>query len=238
MAGYERAAIRTYTSLGVLNAGQAAIFTIGLTIVMLMAASGVVNKTLTLGDFVLANALLIQLQIPLNFLGMVYREIRQGLVDLENMFTLLDRHPEVNDVKGAKPLQVTDGEIRFEDVRFAYEPARPILKGVSFKVPAGKMTAIVGPSGAGKSTLSRALFRFYDLAGGRILIDGQDIAKITQESLRAAIGMVPQDTVLFNETIYYNIAYGRPDAAREEVRLTSLSATYRRDMTLWWVSGG
>lgn len=217
MAGYERAAIRTYTSLGVLNAGQAAIFTIGLTIVMLMAASGVVNKTLTLGDFVLANALLIQLQIPLNFLGMVYREIRQGLVDLENMFTLLDRHPEVNDVKGAKPLQVTDGEIRFEDVRFAYEPARPILKGVSFKVPAGKMTAIVGPSGAGKSTLSRALFRFYDLAGGRILIDGQDIAKITQESLRAAIGMVPQDTVLFNETIYYNIAYGRPDAAREEV---------------------
>lgn len=217
MSGYERAAIRTYTSLGVLNAGQAAIFTIGLTIAMLMAAFGVVDKTLTLGDFVMVNALLIQLQIPLNFLGMVYREIRQGLVDLENMFTLLDRYPEVTDEPGSKPLVVTDGEIKFEGVKFAYDPARPILKDVSFRVPAGKMTAIVGPSGAGKSTLSRALFRFYDLSSGRILIDGQDISKVTQKSLRAVIGMVPQDTVLFNESIYYNIAYGRPDAKREDV---------------------
>ena len=217
MSGYERAAIRTYASLGVLNAGQAAIFTIGLTVVMLMAANGVADKTLTLGDFVMVNAMLIQLQIPLNFLGMVYREIRQGLVDLENMFTLLDQYPEVTDQPGAKPLVVDDGEIRFENVRFAYDPARPILNDISFVVPAGKMTAIVGPSGAGKSTLSRALFRFYDLSSGRILIDGQDIAGVTQESLRAAIGMVPQDTVLFNESIYYNIAYGNPDAPHDDV---------------------
>ena len=217
MAGYERAATRIFTSLGVLNAGQAAIFTIGLTVVMIMAAQDVVNKTLTLGDFVLVNAMLIQLQIPLNFLGMVYREIRQGLVDLENMFSLLDQYPEVVDVPGAKELIVKDGEIVFDNVSFAYSAARPILKGVSFRVPAGKMTAIVGPSGAGKSTISRALFRFYDVVEGRILIDGQDISQVTQKSLRAAIGMVPQDTVLFNDTIYYNIAYGRPEALREDV---------------------
>ena len=217
MAGYERAATRIFTSLGVLNAGQAAIFTIGLTVVMIMAAQDVVNKTLTLGDFVLVNAMLIQLQIPLNFLGMVYREIRQGLVDLENMFSLLDQYPEVVDVPGAKELMVKDGEIVFDNVSFAYSAARPILKGVSFRVPAGKMTAIVGPSGAGKSTISRALFRFYDVVEGRILIDGQDISQVTQKSLRAAIGMVPQDTVLFNDTIYYNIAYGRPEALREDV---------------------
>ena len=217
MAGYERAATRIFTSLGVLNAGQAAIFTIGLTVVMIMAAQDVVNKTLTLGDFVLVNAMLIQLQIPLNFLGMVYREIRQGLVDLENMFSLLDQYPEVVDGPGAKELIVKDGEIVFDNVSFAYSAARPILKGVSFRVPAGKMTAIVGPSGAGKSTISRALFRFYDVVEGRILIDGQDISQVTQKSLRAAIGMVPQDTVLFNDTIYYNIAYGRPEALREDV---------------------
>jgi len=217
MAGYERAAIRTFTSLGVLNAGQAAIFTIGLTVVMLMAANDVANKVLTLGDFVMVNAMLIQLQIPLNFLGMVYREIRQGLVDLENMFSLLDQYPEIIDDPDAKPLTVSKGEIVFDNVGFAYDPARPILKGVSFKVPAGKMTAIVGPSGAGKSTISRALFRFYDVLDGKILIDGQDISTVTQKSLRAAIGMVPQDTVLFNDTLYYNIAYGRPEASKEEV---------------------
>jgi ATP-binding cassette subfamily B protein len=217
MAGYEKAAVRTFVSLGVLNAGQAAIFTIGLTIAMLMAANGVASKEFTLGDFVMINALLIQLQIPLNFLGMVYREIRQALVDLENLFTLLKKFPEIVDVPNAKPLEVKAGEVEFEDVHFAYDPKRPILKGVSFKVPAGKMTAIVGPSGAGKSTISRALFRFYNVKSGQVRIDGQDISQVTQKSLRAAIGMVPQDTVLFNETLYYNIAYGRPDASSEEV---------------------
>ncbi len=217
MVGYESAAVRTFTSLGVLNAGQAAIFTVGLTVVMLMSAMDVVDKRLTLGDFVLVNAMLIQLQIPLNFLGMVYREIRQGLVDLENMFSLLDQYPEVQDHPGAHMLDVTEGEIVFDHVSFAYDPDRPILKDVSFRVPAGKMTAIVGPSGAGKSTISRALFRFYDLHDGKISIDGQDISKVTQSSLRAAIGIVPQDTVLFNDTIYYNIAYGRSSASREEV---------------------
>ena len=217
MAGYEKAAVRTFVSLGVLNAGQAAIFTIGLTVSMLMAAQGVASKEFTLGDFVMINALLIQLQIPLNFLGMVYREIRQALVDLENLFALLKKFPEIVDAPDAQPLKVSAGDVEFEDVHFAYDPKRPILKGVSFKVPAGKMTAIVGPSGAGKSTLSRALFRFYDVSRGKILIDGQDIAKVTQQSLRAAIGMVPQDTVLFNETLYYNIAYGRPDASSDEV---------------------
>lgn len=217
MAGYEKAAVRTFVSLGVLNAGQAAIFTIGLTISMLLAAKGVSEKQFTLGDFVMINALLIQLQIPLNFLGMVYREIRQALVDLENMFGLLGKFPEIVDEPDAKPLEVPSGAIEFTDVHFAYDPKRPILKGVSFKVPAGKMTAIVGPSGAGKSTISRALFRFYDVSSGLIQIDGQDISKVTQKSLRAAIGVVPQDTVLFNETLYYNIAYGRPDASSDEV---------------------
>jgi ATP-binding cassette subfamily B protein len=217
MAGYEKAAVRTFVSLGVLNAGQAAIFTIGLTIAMLIAANGVASKEFTLGDFVMINALLIQLQIPLNFLGMVYREIRQALVDLENLFTLLKKFPEIVDVPNAKPLEVKAGEVVFEDVHFAYDPKRPILKGVSFKVPAGKMTAIVGPSGAGKSTISRALFRFYNVTSGQVRIDGQDISQVTQKSLRAAIGMVPQDTVLFNETLYYNIAYGRPGASSKEV---------------------
>jgi len=217
MAGYEKATVRTFVSLGVLNAGQAAIFTIGLTISMLMAAKGVAAKEFTLGDFVMINALLIQLQIPLNFLGMVYREIRQALVDLENLFTLLKKFPEIVDAPNAKPLEVSAGEVEFENVHFAYDQKRPILKGVSFKVPAGKMTAIVGPSGAGKSTISRALFRFYNVTSGQVRIDGQDISQVTQKSLRAAIGMVPQDTVLFNETLFYNIAYGRPDASTDEV---------------------
>jgi ATP-binding cassette subfamily B protein len=218
MARYERAAIRTYTSLGVLNTGQAVIFTLGTVACMLLAARDVTRGTLTVGDFVMINAILMQLYLPLNFMGMVYREIKQGLIDVETMFALLNEPPEIVDKKGAKPLSVSKGEIKFENVSFAYEPDRPILKNVSFEVPAGKMVAIVGPSGAGKSTISRILFRFYELSGGRVLIDGQNIRDVTQASLRAAIGMVPQDTVLFNDTIEYNIRYGKPDATVAEVR--------------------
>ncbi len=218
MARYEDAAIRTYYTLGLLNAGQALIFSVGLTICMLMSANAVAAGTQTVGDFVLINSLLIQLYIPLNFMGMVYREIKQGLVDIETMFALLEKDPEITDKPGAKPLTVTDGTIRFENVAFSYDGKRPTLRGVDFTVPAGQMVAIVGPTGAGKSTISRLLFRFYDVTGGRILIDGQDIREVTQESLRAAIGIVPQDTVLFNDTIEYNIRYGRPDATETEVR--------------------
>jgi ATP-binding cassette subfamily B protein len=218
MARYERAAIRAYTSLGVLNTGQAVIFTLGTVVCMLLAARDVTRGTLTVGDFVMINAILMQLYLPLNFMGMVYREIKQGLIDVETMFALLNEPPEIVDKKGAKPLSVSKGEIKFENVSFAYEPDRPILKNVSFEVPAGKMVAIVGPSGAGKSTISRILFRFYELSGGRVLIDGQNIRDVTQASLRAAIGMVPQDTVLFNDTIEYNIRYGKPDATVAEVR--------------------
>ena len=218
MARYERAAIRTYTSLGVLNTGQAVIFTLGTVACMLLAARDVTRGTLTVGDFVMINAILMQLYLPLNFMGMVYREIKQGLIDVETMFALLNEPPEIVDKKGAKLLSVSKGEIKFENVSFAYEPDRPILKNVSFEVPAGKMVAIVGPSGAGKSTISRILFRFYELSGGRVLIDGQNIRDVTQASLRAAIGMVPQDTVLFNDTIEYNIRYGKPDATVAEVR--------------------
>jgi ATP-binding cassette subfamily B protein len=218
MARYEKAAIRTYTSLGVLNTGQAVIFTLGVVVCMLLAARDVTRGALTVGDFVMINAILIQLYLPLNFMGMVYREIKQGLIDIETMFALLHEKPEIVDRQGAKPLRVGKGEIKFENVSFAYEPGRQILKNVSFSVPAGQMVAIVGPSGAGKSTISRILFRFYELAGGRVLVDGQDIRDVTQSSLRAAIGMVPQDTVLFNDTIEYNIRYGKPDASTAEVR--------------------
>jgi ATP-binding cassette, subfamily B, heavy metal transporter len=218
MARYEKAAIRTYTSLGVLNTGQAVIFTVGTVICMLLAARDVAAGTLTIGEFVMINAILMQLYLPLNFMGMVYREIKQGLIDIETMFALLHEPPEIVDRPGAKPLRVTKGEVKFENVSFAYDPERQILKHVSFEVPAGKMVAIVGPSGAGKSTISRILFRFYELTGGRVLIDEQNISDVTQSSLRAAIGMVPQDTVLFNDTILYNIRYGRPEASDREVR--------------------
>src|ERR1035437_1393313 len=217
MARYEDASVKAYTSLAVLNAGQAVIFTFGLAAAMVMCAYEIQAGTKTVGDFVLINAMMIQLYQPLNFMGMVYREIKQAVTDIELMFSILAREPEIKDMAGAAPLNVTSGTIRFENVRFAYEPERGILKGISFDVPAGKTVAVVGPSGAGKSTISRLLFRFYDLAGGRILIDGQDIARVTQASLRQAIGMVPQDTVLFNDTIRYNIRYGRWEASNTEV---------------------
>ena len=217
MARYENAATQTWTSLGWLNFGQAVIFGVGMAIVMVMSAMEVKAGTQSLGDFVFINALLMQLSIPLNFIGFIYREIRQGLTDIEQMFDLLDVDQEVQDKPQAKALKVRDGAIRFDDVHFAYDPSRPILKGISFEVPAGKTVAIVGPSGAGKSTLSRLLFRFYDIQSGAITIDGQDVRDVQQESLRHSIGMVPQDTVLFNDTIAYNIRYGRMSASEEEV---------------------
>jgi ATP-binding cassette, subfamily B, heavy metal transporter len=217
MERYERASVKTYTSLAVLNTGQAIIFTGGLTATMLMCAIGVRSGTNTVGDFVMVNAMMIQLYQPLNFMGMVYREIKQAVIDIEKMFAVLSRNPEVKDVPSAKPLIVSSGNVRFDDVQFSYDPERPILKGLSFEVPSGKTVAIVGPSGAGKSTISRLLFRLYDVSSGRILIDGQDIRNVTQSSLRASIGMVPQDTVLFNDTIRYNIRYGRWDATDVEV---------------------
>ena len=217
MERYEGASVKSYTSLSVLNAGQAAIFTVGLTAVMVMCAYGVAHGANTVGDFVMINAIMIQLYQPLNFMGMVYREIKQATVDIETMFNILQRPSEIVDRPGARPLAAKAGGIRFDNVGFAYDPARAILKGVSFEVPAGQRVAIVGPSGAGKSTISRLLFRFYDVTAGRILIDGQDIREVTQKSLRAAIGMVPQDTVLFNDTIRYNIRYGRWEASDAEV---------------------
>jgi ATP-binding cassette, subfamily B, heavy metal transporter len=217
MAKYEQASTKAYTSLAVLNAGQAAIFTAGMTACMVMCAIDISAGRNTVGDFVMINAMMIQLYQPLNFMGMVYREIKQAVTDIEAMFAILGRNPEIEDRPDAPALRVAGGAIRFEDVSFAYDPARPILKGVSFEVPAGRTVAIVGPSGAGKSTISRLLFRFYEVSGGRILIDGQDIREVQQTSLRKAIGMVPQDTVLFNDTIRYNIRYGRWDANDADV---------------------
>ncbi|MBN8892387.1 MAG: metal ABC transporter permease [Rhodospirillales bacterium 70-18] len=220
-ARYERAAVKSQVTLNMLNLGQAAIIALGLAVVMLMAAQGVQAGTMTVGKFVLVNTYLMQLYQPLNMLGFVYREIKQGLTDMEQMFRLLSVHQEVADKPGAPALAVPAtgpaGEVVFEDVRFGYQAERGILKGVSFRVPAGGSLAIVGPTGAGKSTINRLLFRFYDVTGGRILIDGQDIRAISQDSLRAAIGVVPQDTVLFNDTIRYNIAYGRPGATQEQI---------------------
>ncbi|MBN8970355.1 MAG: ABC transporter ATP-binding protein/permease [Rhizobiales bacterium] len=224
MERYEDASVKTYTSLAVLNTGQAIIFTFGLTATMLMCAFGIRNGTNTVGDFVMINAMMIQLYQPLNFMGMVYREIKQAVIDIEKMFGVLSKNPEVKDRSGARPLRVDAGTVRFEDVQFHYDPSRPILKGLDFEVPAGKTVAIVGPSGAGKSTISRLLFRLYDVSGGRITIDGQDIRDVTQTSLRDSIGMVPQDTVLFNDTIRYNIRYGRWDATDAEVEAAATMA--------------
>ncbi|MFK7793268.1 MAG: ABC transporter ATP-binding protein/permease [Devosiaceae bacterium] len=218
MAKYEKAATQTFTSLAWLNFGQTFIFTIGLIACMILSAQAVQAGTQTLGDFVMINALLLQLWQPMNFLGFVYREIKQGLVDLETMFDLLRQNPEIIDSPDAGPLQVKGGAIRFEDVHFAYESNRAILKGITFDVPAGKRVALVGPSGAGKSTISRLLYRFYDVTSGAVTIDGNNLTDVTQSSLRQQIGMVPQDTVLFNDTIAYNIRYGRLSASDEEVR--------------------
>ncbi|POO53087.1 ABCB family ABC transporter ATP-binding protein/permease [Agrobacterium rosae] len=217
MAKYEKSATAIWTSLGWLNFGQGVIFGIGSTVMMVMSALAVQRGEQSIGDFVFINALLLQLSVPLNFIGFVYREIRQGLTDIEEMFDLLEVQAEVVDAPDAKELQIGTGALCFRDVRFAYDPERPILKGISFDVPAGKTVAIVGPSGAGKSTLSRLLYRFYDIQDGSITIDGQDIRGVTQKSLRSVIGMVPQDTVLFNDTLAYNIRYGRPDATEAEV---------------------
>ncbi len=214
---YETAEVKNEASLGVLNIGQSAIIALAVTLLMVLAAQGVVSKRLTLGDLVLVNGLLIQLYIPLNFLGMVYREIKQSLTDLGKMFRLLKESKEVEDKPGAAGLQAGDAPVCFERVSFSYEARRQILHDVSFEIPAGKTVAVVGHSGSGKSTLSRLLFRFYDVSSGRITINGQDIRDVTQASLRVSLGIVPQDTVLFNDTVFYNIHYGRPDAAREEV---------------------
>ncbi|KAA0597859.1 ATP-binding cassette subfamily B protein [Azospirillum lipoferum] len=217
LQSYEKAAVRSQQSLSLLNVGQSAIISLGLAVVMGMAAKGIVDGSMSLGDFVLVNTYLLQLYQPLNFFGVVYREIKQSLIDIESMVILLAVDREVADGPAARPLAVEGAELRFEGVEFGYDARRPILKDVSFTVPAGKTVAIVGPSGAGKSTISRLLFRFYDVNGGRVLIDGQDIREVTQASLRASIGIVPQDTVLFNDTVFYNIAYGRPGASPAEV---------------------
>ena len=218
MARYERSAIRIWSSLGVLNFGQGVIFWSGMIAIGVMAANGVMNKTLSVGDFVLIYAFMMQIYRPLFMIGFVYREIRQGLADIEAMFKLLDQPVEIEDKPDAPPLAISGPVLKFEDVHFHYDTDRPILKGIDFEVPAGKTIAVVGPSGAGKSTISRLIFRFYDVTGGSVSIDGQDVRDVTQHSLRATIGMVPQDTVLFNDTIAYNIRYGRPDATDEEVR--------------------
>ena len=217
LEAWEKAAVRNQTSLSLLNVGQACIISAGVTVLMLLAGYNVMRGRMTLGDLVLVNAFLIQLYTPLNFLGFVYREIRHSLADMERMFGLLDQPTEVSDKPGAPDLVVRRAHVRFEHVDFGYDPDRQILFDVDFEIPAGHKVAVVGASGAGKSTLARLLFRFYDVTRGRILIDGQDIRDVTQKSLRANIGIVPQDTVLFNDTIYYNIAYGRPQATREEV---------------------
>jgi ATP-binding cassette subfamily B protein len=219
-----RAALKSKTSLSLLNAGQQLIIVVALVAILWRATQGVVAGTMTLGDLVMVNAFMIQLYIPLGFLGTLYREIKQSLTDLDKMFVLLARHREVDDAPDAADLQVRDSSVRFENVSFAYDPARPILHDVSFEIPPGKTVAVVGPSGAGKSTLARLLYRFYDVSGGAITIDGQDIRKVTQTSVRRAIGIVPQDTVLFNDTVEYNIAYGRPGASREEVEAVARAA--------------
>jgi ATP-binding cassette subfamily B protein len=227
---YRRAAVKSQTTLSLLNTGQQLIIATALVVMLWRATLGVVDGRMTLGDLVMVNAFMIQLYIPLNFLGVIYREIKQSLVDLEKMFTLMEREKEIDDVPGATDLRINPGDgqhdasVRFEDVSFAYEPARPILHHISFEIPPGKTVAVVGPSGSGKSTLARLLYRFYDVQQGRILIAGQDIKQVTQSSVRQAIGIVPQDTVLFNDTVRYNIAYGKPGATLEEVKEAAASA--------------
>ncbi len=221
---WETAAVRSQTSLAALNAGQASIIAVGVTALMVLAADGVVKGSMTLGDLVLVNAFMIQLYMPLNFLGFVYREIRHALADMEKMFRLLDENMEVQDSPGAEALRGDSAYVRFESVNFSYESRRQILFDVSFEIPAGKSVAVVGHSGSGKSTLARLLFRFYDVSDGTISINGKDIREVTQKSLRASLGIVPQDTVLFNDTIFYNIAYGRPDASKDEVIAAAQSA--------------
>lgn len=217
LAEWEDSAVKSQTSLSALNFGQGAIIGLGVTLIMILAAQGVVAGRLTLGDLVMVNAYLLQLFIPLGFLGVVYSQLKHAFSDMEMMLELLERHPEIRDRAGAPTLKVSGGAVRFDQVSFSYNPERQILFDVDFEVPAGRKVAVVGPSGSGKSTLARLLFRFYDVTAGRVLIDGQDVRGVTQQSLRAAIGIVPQDTVLFNETIYYNIRYGSPGASREEV---------------------
>lgn len=224
MRGYEKAAVKSQTSLALLNIGQAFIISGGLTAVMLMTASGIISGALSLGTFVMANTYLMQLYQPLGFFGFVYREIKQSLIDMEKMFDLMGEDPQVADRPGARTLEIAGGEVSFEDVHFSYDDRRPILKGVSFHVPAGKTVAVVGPSGSGKSTIGRLLYRFYDVAQGSICIDGHDIREVSQASLRASIGVVPQDTVLFNETIYYNIAYGKPGVTPAEIEHAARTA--------------
>ncbi len=224
MAGYEQAALQSSYSLATLNFGQSLLITSGLVVVMVMAALGVQAGTLTVGDFVMVNAYMIQITMPLNFLGTVYREIRQSLVDMGEMFDLLEVAPDVSDKPGARPLQVSGGAVRLRDVHFGYDPERPILKGVSLAVAPGQKIAVVGPSGAGKSTIGRLLFRFYDVGHGALTIDGQDLRDVTQDSLHAAIGVVPQDTVLFNDTVGYNIAYGREGATQLQIETAARAA--------------
>jgi ATP-binding cassette subfamily B protein len=224
LAQQERASIKSQQSLNVLNAGQQTIIAVGLTLMLWRAAVGVGNGSMTVGDLVLVNAFMLQLYVPLNFLGVIYREIKQALTDMDRLFGLMEQHREVDDAPGAQPLVARGAQIRFEHVDFAYDPRRQVLHDVSFTVPAGSTTAVVGATGSGKSTLARLLFRFYDVQGGRVLVDGQDVRSVTQKSLRSAIGIVPQDTVLFNDSIEYNIAYGRPGASREEVIAAARSA--------------
>jgi ATP-binding cassette subfamily B protein len=219
-----KAALKSQTTLSLLNTGQQLIIAAGLVLMLWRATNGVVAGHMTLGDLVMINAFMIQLYIPLNFLGVIYREIKQSLTDLDKMFTLMEREREVDDAPGARPLEVTEGRVTFDHVSFAYDPARPILHDLSIEIPPGKTVAVVGPSGAGKSTLARLMYRFYDVTGGALRIDGQDIRQVTQASLRQSIGIVPQDTVLFNDTVAYNIAYGRAGASQEEVEAAAKAA--------------